>query len=360
MKEKQLIINGRTESVLYAGSGLGEFARKISGMPSSSIHVIADRNAIAPTESILPDFFKKISGGLPPICLEADERNKTLAEAERICRELEKRGADRDSLLVVAGGGITTDLAGFVASVYRRGVKAVFIPTTLLAQTDAAIGGKNGVNLGGHKNMIGTIRQPAAVYLCEDYIREMPPGLLMDGLSEMLKIFMITSPSDYEKVCGIFSDGFFPVKSDTGHFFELVYSAAKAKMDIVAEDQFEHGRRELLNLGHTFAHAVESVTGGAVSHGRAVAEGMLLAAKAGVVMGATSPDFLDKIENDFEKCGITGTKIEYGRPSDLLPHMLVDKKKHADGIHLIVPKALGDVAGVSVNKNGLEKILSLI
>ena len=120
MKEKQLIINGRTESVLYAGSGLGEFVRKISGMPSSSIHVIADRNAIAPTESILPDFFKRISSGLPPICLEADERNKTLAEAERICLELEKRGADRDSLLVVVGGGITTDLGGFVASVYRR------------------------------------------------------------------------------------------------------------------------------------------------------------------------------------------------------------------------------------------------
>ena len=127
------------------------------------------------------------------------------------------------------------------------------------------------------------------------------------------------------------------------------------------EDQFEHGRRELLNLGHTFAHAIECVTRGAVPHGRAVAEGIMLAARTGAIIGITDPAFSYRIENDFNTCGIVGEGWACGRtikPSGLLPVMLEDKKKHGDRIHLVIPKTLGDVVSVPVTEGELKKILS--
>lgn len=372
MKRKKLIVNGKTESVLYMDKGLGEFFGILSSVPRSSIIVVADRNAVAPTERIFPGFFQKITGShritgphqdCLPIILDATESGKTLDTVEELCRKFEQAGADRDSLIIAVGGGVTTDIVGFAASVYRRGVRAVFIPTTLLAQVDAAIGGKNGVNLDGYKNMIGTIRQPLFVFSATDYLLSMPPQLIVSGLPEMLKTFIIGSKEDYETACGIFS-GF---RADSGPekhpdletLSDLIFSAASIKTDIVSEDSFEHGRRELLNLGHTFAHAIETVTEGATAHGLAVAEGIAMAARAGEMLGITEAGFADKIEKDFAACRIRENgKIYGGNPTDLLPVMLDDKKMHADGLHLIVPVRLGKVVSVPVTESRLKKILS--
>lgn len=372
MKRKELIVSGKTESVLYMDKGLGEFFGILSSIPRSSVVVVADRNAVAPTERIFPGFFQKITGlhsdGLP-IILDATELGKTLDTVEDLCRKFEQAGADRDSLIIAVGGGVTTDIVGFAASVYRRGVRTVFIPTTLLSQVDAAIGGKNGVNLDGYKNMIGTIRQPISVFSATDYLLSMPPRLIVSGLPEMLKTFIIGSKEDYEAACGFFS-GF---RADSG--FEeyselekhpdletlsgLIFSAASIKTDIVSEDSFEHGRRELLNLGHTFAHAIETVTEGATTHGLAVAEGIVMAARAGEMLGITEAGFADKIEKDFAACCIReNRKIYDGSPADLLPVMLDDKKMRADVLHLIVPVRLGMVVSVPVTESRLKKILS--
>lgn len=366
MKRKELIVNGKTESVLYMDKGLGEFFGILSSVPRSSVVVVADRNAVAPTERIFPGFFQKITDphritgphqdGLLPIILDATESRKTLGTIEELCRKFEQAGADRDSLIIAVGGGITTDIVGFAASVYRRGLRAVFIPTTLLAQVDAAIGGKNGVNLDGYKNMIGTIRQPLFVFSATGYLLSMPPQLVVSGLSEMLKTFIIGSKEDYETACGIFGLEKHP---DQETLSDLIFSAASIKTDIVSEDSFEHGRRELLNLGHTFAHAIETVTEGATAHGLAVAEGIVMAARAGEMLGITEAGFADKIEKDFAECRIRENgKIYGGSPADLLPVMLDDKKMHADGLHLIVPVRLGKVVSVPVTESRLKKILS--
>lgn len=372
MKRKELIVNGKTESVLYMDKGLGEFFGILSSVPRSSVVVVADRNAVAPTERIFPGFFQKITGphritgphqdGLP-IILDATESGKTLGTVEELCRKFEQAGADRDSLIIAVGGGITTDIVGFAASVYRRGVRTVFIPTTLLAQVDAAIGGKNGVNLDGYKNMIGTIRQPLFVFSATDYLLSMPPRLIVSGLPEMLKTFIIGSKEDYEMACGIFSgfraDSGLEKHPDLETLSDLIFSAASIKTDIVSEDSFEHGRRELLNLGHTFAHAIETVTEGAAAHGLAVAEGIVMAARAGEMLGITEAGFADKIEKDFAACRIRENgKIYGGSPADLLPVMLDDKKMHTDGLHLIVPVRLGKVVSVPVTESRLKKILS--
>lgn len=379
MKRKGLIVNGKTESVLYMDKGLGEFFGILSSVPRSSVVVVADRNAVAPTERIFPGFFQKITDphritgphqdGLLPIILDATESRKTLGTIEELCRKFEQAGADRDSLIIAVGGGITTDIVGFAASVYRRGLRAVFIPTTLLAQVDAAIGGKNGVNLDGYKNMIGTIRQPLFVFSATGYLLSMPPQLIVSGLPELLKAFIIGSKEDYETACRIFS-GF---RADSGPekhsglekhpdletLSDLIFSAASIKTDIVSEDSFEHGRRELLNLGHTFAHAIETVTEGATAHGLAVAEGIVMAARAGEMLGITEAGFADKIEKDFAACRIRENGKIYGEsPADLLPVMLDDKKMHADGLHLIVPVRLGKVVSVPVTESRLKKILS--
>lgn len=358
MKEKDLIINDKLESVLYVADSPAELFDKLSGIDRSSMHVIMDNNAAVATETVLPGFREHLGSNGSLIRFDANEGNKTLSEAERICRKLEQAGADRDSLIVAVGGGITTDIAGFVASVYRRGVRTVFIPTTLLAQVDAAIGGKNGVNLDGRKNMIGTVRQPLAVFICPGYVSTLPRERFLSGLAEMLKIFMIVAPHLYEETCRLLSSSDSYGKTVGSRLLsDMVFFAASAKMDIVAQDQFGHGRRELLNLGHTFAHAIESVTRGAVPHGRAVAEGIFLASRTGALIGATAPSFSDKIESDFEKCGIRDGKIEYGGVAGLLPAMLSDKKKHGNRIDLIIPKSMGDVVRVPLTEDELKKIL---
>ena len=335
MKEKDLIINDKLESVLYVADSPAELFDKLSGIDRSSMHVIMDNNAAVATETVLPGFREHLGSNGSLIRFDANEGNKTLSEAERICRKLEQAGADRDSLIVAVGGGITTDIAGFVASVYRRGVRTVFIPTTLLAQVDAV-----------------------AVFMCPGYVSTLPRELFLSGLAEMLKIFMIVAPHLYEETCRLLSSSDSYGKTVGSRLLsDMVFFAASAKMDIVAQDQFGHGRRELLNLGHTFAHAIESVTRGAVPHGRAVAEGIFLASRTGALIGATAPSFSDKIESDFEKCGIRDGKIEYGGVAGLLPAMLSDKKKHGNRIDLIIPKSMGDVVRVPLTEDELKKIL---
>ena len=199
--------------------------------------------------------------------LEIPDRDdaKTLAVVEGIYRELDRRRVDRNDTIVGVGGGAATDLAGFVASTWLRGVEAVYVPTTLLGAVDAAIGGKTGVNREG-KNQVGTFRHPRRVVVSVDVLRSLPRALLVEGMAETLKAGLIGDA----RLAGIIEE-----HGLDAPLSEVVSRAARVKAEVVSDDFFETGRRAILNYGHTIGHAVETATG--IPHGHAVAVGMVAA-----------------------------------------------------------------------------------
>ena len=205
------------------------------------------------------------------LTLPAGEANKTRASKERIEDELIARRFGRDSVLIGFGGGVTTDLAGFVAATYLRGVPFVGVPTTLLAAVDASVGGKTGVNTPAGKNLIGAFRQPAAVLVDTGLFKTLPEAELRNGLAESVKM---AATSDPEHFAELEEAGSALLRADPDALARLVRRSVSVKAQIVREDEKEAGPREILNFGHTVGHAIEHATGYRMRHGFAVAVGM--------------------------------------------------------------------------------------
>lgn len=326
-------------------------ALEILPMPLQSV-----RERLADYESIFVVCDRRVSGlagrlGIPAAStkeIEANEGKKTLNSVLDIVRWLLDRGADRNAFLLGIGGGITTDLAGFAASVYKRGIRFGFLPTTLLAQVDAAVGGKNGVNLDGYKNMIGVIRQPEMTFLCPEVLASLPYAQLLEGAAEMLKTFLIdNSGGNYEKAVALFGhiheapELAAAVRAEKDLLQDLVAAAARIKAGIVERDPEEHGERRKLNLGHTFAHAIEKRSGGSVSHGNAVATGMLLAARLSENRGIAAPGLSARLKEDFRRCGLP-VDCPFPLP-ELSEAMAKDKKAEGGIIRFVLPAGIGEV-----------------
>ena len=269
----------------------------------------------------------------------ADERRKTMQTVEEVIQKLLELHADRDVLLLGVGGGITTDICGFVASIYKRGVACGLVPTTLLGMVDAAIGGKSGVNMLGYKNMVGSIRQPEFVVSSVEFLRTLSVAEVRQGLAEMLKAFLI-SGKHFEE-CGAFfaGSGVGEMLADGAKRDRLlgyIREAVAVKEAIVREDEREHGVRRLLNLGHTFGHALERCTG--MAHGDAVAIGMVCAAKC--VNGADT----QLITSVLQSCGLP-VEMPAGVSREALLEAMMQDKKRADGrCRVVVLEAVGRVA----------------
>lgn len=201
--------------------------------------------------------------GASEIVIKPGESQKTLQTAQRLWKTLLKQGADRHSILINFGGGVITDLGGFVASCYQRGIRFVNVPTTLLAMVDAAIGGKNGVDFGGCKNQIGTFAEPLEVMVSPVFLSTLPDRELLSGLAEMVKYGFIADPS----MLGVHQN----------NYEQYILRAGQIKREIVAQDYTDQGKRKILNFGHTLGHAFESFsynTPCPLTHGEAVAAGM--------------------------------------------------------------------------------------
>ncbi len=243
-----------------------------SGNPAARVVVLTQPGpvlevALAVTRRIEEDNARASAPPLDIHLLEVPDRDhaKTLAVVEGIYGELDRRRVDRHDTIVGVGGGATTDLAGFVASTWLRGVEAVYVPTTLLGAVDASIGGKTGVNREG-KNQIGVFRHPARVVVSVDVLRNLPRSLLVEGMAETLKAGLIGDPGLVELL---------EQRQLDASLQEVVPRAVQVKADVVGADFYETGTRAILNYGHTIGHAVETAAG--VPHGHAVAIGMVAA-----------------------------------------------------------------------------------
>ena len=267
--------------------------------------------------------------------IEAGESAKRMATVETLATKLLDAGADRDALLVGIGGGTTTDLTGLLAALYQRGVACALVPTTLLAQVDAAVGGKNGVNLEGYKNMLGTFREPEFVYICPPLAEGADDR---GGIAELLKTFLLCDPAAYARAVVHFSA---PVPRCAAERLALIRRAVEIKSAIVAEDFHDRNARHRLNLGHTFGHAIEKCSGGAVSHGEAVAMGIILAAETAVRLGKAEPALVERLKRDFTACGLP---VESSIPREaLIEAVAKDKKSREGAVRFVLPTAIGHV-----------------
>ena len=264
------------------------------------------------------------------------EESKTLETVAALYRALMECGTDRTSFITGIGGGIVTDIAGFAAATYMRGIGFGFVPTTLLAQVDASVGGKNGVNVDGYKNMVGTFAQPQFVICDVTLLRTLPDREFRAGLAEALKAGIIADP----ELFGLLErNGFDTLRRDETLLEEVVYRALRVKADIVARDEREAGDRRLLNLGHTLAHAIEKCCPSQLNHGEAVAVGTMMVARAAVRMGVLAGTECRRIE-----AALTGLGFSLDVPADisvLLSAVARDKKSSGEAVWLVLPEAIG-------------------
>ncbi len=333
MEEIQVVIGGRTASRVISADSIQALTPLLEAYPK--VYLVYDRNVAWVAQ--------EIAAACPPAgmkVLDASEKAKDMATVLDLCAWLLEAGADRKSLLLAVGGGITTDLAGFAACIYRRGIRFSFVPTTLLAQVDAAIGGKTGVNFLDFKNMLGVIRQPDFTFECAQVLRTLPRRDFLSGAAELLKTFLIDNTGNaYEKTVALLS-----APADSATLQTLIAAAAKVKAGIVSRDEQERGERRCLNLGHTFAHAIEHEARQAgldITHGEAVAVGILLAARLSEAMGLAPKGLAARLEADWTACGLpTSVPFDLGT---LTAAMTKDKKAEGDTIHFVLLSSIGQV-----------------
>lgn len=291
----------------------------------------------------------------------ASEEDKSLATVQAICSWLLQNGAPKSATLVAVGGGVTTDVVGLAGALYKRGMAVENVPTTLLAQVDAAIGGKTGANLDGVKNAIGTVTLPQKVHILAEPLKTLSARELKSGSAELIKTFLLFDPELYDKAIRLFSlvqgAGYTPEAVDAAlpQILELSQAAAKYKEKAVKKDLFDRDKRHLLNLGHTYGHAIEwwqntegglsSVTSGReitlanYTHGEAVAIGMVIAARLSEIDDIAEHGFAAKLAADLESCGLPTqlpTKVE-----NLFPAIENDKKIEGDKLDFVYLKAIG-------------------
>lgn len=365
---------------IYSGQKITDVTGYLKGYPD--VFVVADRQVESSAEQVVKAHEEqKIEGTLPHpsnlLLLDVSEENKSMSTVLEICKWLMDNGADRNALLLAIGGGITTDMSGFAASIYKRGIRFAYVPTTFLSQVDAAIGGKTGVNFENYKNILGVIRQPEFTYICPEVLGTLPYRDFLSGAAELLKTFIIDNiGNNYEKAVEVLSeihgsiDRKQAIASHLAEIEDLAAAAAKIKAGIVERDEFERGERRKLNLGHTFAHAIESVSMSrhydaefGVTHGEAVAMGMIMAAKASeryYNLASESPSrreniagqndtatseggesLSSRLARDFSRCGLP-TECPFP-PESLSGAMKKDKKAENGIVHFVLIRAIGDV-----------------
>ncbi len=275
------------------------------------------------------------------------EESKTLATVEKLYDRFLSLELDRTSFIVGIGGGIVTDVAGYAASTYLRGMPFGFVPTTLLGQVDAAIGGKNGVNFRGYKNLVGAIRQPEFVLCDMELLKTLPEAEVRNGLAEVVKHAAI-------------GDGalFSHLEQNAGDVLKLredvlektVYDSISVKAKIVSADEMEHGQRMKLNFGHTLGHAIESTQ--KLPHGAAVSIGMVAAAEMSVDRGLLEKKDLERLEALLKAFGLP-TRIK-GDKGAILDAIRKDKKRRGGKVHMALLEGIGTARTSEIWMDELE------
>lgn len=322
---------------------IGEYAAKSE--LSGKACIVSDSN-------VAPIYMEKVKKSLQKsgfsVCeyvFPAGEASKTAETFVDILNFLAENHLSRKDTLFALGGGVTGDLTGFSAATYMRGIKFVQIPTSLLAAVDSSVGGKTGIDLKAGKNLAGAFYQPHLVVFDPDVLKTLPEEYFSDGMAEVIKYAMIRG-RDIDRLI---------LEDVDKNLEEIITRCIEIKRDVVTEDEFESGVRQILNFGHTAGHAIEAEADYSLSHGRCVAIGMYIVTKAwenrGLCKEGTS-DILIKMLDKFS----LGIKCSYS-PKTLTERAKSDKKANGDSVNLVVPTSLGECDIVKISMNEFTSVL---
>ena len=345
-------------SILIGNNTLNLLTKKIRSLcpKTKKIALIIDAK--------IPNKFKRIiknklkNYDLLILSFSASEKNKSLNKVNFYLNKILSKNFNRSDLIIALGGGITGDVAGFVASIFKRGINFINIPTTLLAQVDSAIGGKTGVNSNQGKNLIGSFYQPKLVISDTSFLNSLPKKELICGYAEILKHSIIKDKKFFNWL-----------KKNTKNIFskkskELTYAikkSCKIKMSFVNKDVNEKGLRMILNFGHTFAHAIEvkNKYSKKITHGEAVLSGMILASRLSLIKKVCSINTIDEIKQIYDENNLSYTYKKYSNQNsvdNLIPFLKNDKKNNDDKINFILLKKIGQTALPNKYKISLKNL----
>jgi 3-dehydroquinate synthase len=313
-------------------------------------HYIPSEKVVIITDSEVGRFYQEAFPPFKTITIGTGEGVKTLDTVRYLYEHLIEAGADRSAFIVGIGGGILCDIVGFAASTYLRGVRFGFVATTLLSQVDASVGGKNGVNVGGYKNMAGVFNQPEFVICDLNLLRTLPEKEILSGFGEIVKHAALGDKAmfgyleeQYEKAASL----------DAEVISRLVYDSVVLKSSIVTRDEKEGGERRKLNFGHTLGHAIEKTTG--VSHGEAVSAGMVAASRLSVKKGLLSAEEAGRLEDLLKNLKLpTRFPLDRARVLDALAK---DKKRLGENIHFVLLQGIGNAVVQEMPITEIEPII---
>jgi len=306
---------------------VGENWESVTGLlPQRGVVIITDDNV----RRLYGDRFPKV----PLLTVSPGEGSKKLEVIEYLAEKLLEAGIDRTGFILAVGGGVVCDLAGFLASIYMRGIRCGYVSSSLLSQVDASTGGKNGVNLGGTKNILGNIRQPEFVICDPAMLLTLPEQEYLSGLAELIKTAVIGDKELFDLIDRSYKE---IMDRDCNLLTVLVAKSVNFKASVVSEDEKETGLRRILNFGHTYGHAVEMQK--SAKHGFAVASGMELATDFSFAKGFISLGEKDRIVNLLKRFGLLE---KHNIPDDQIDQLILhDKKKTGTDIHFVFTEGIG-------------------
>ncbi len=296
-----------------------------------------------------------LRGELTRIVLADGENLKNIRNYQKIIGVLIERGVERDSLVIYIGGGTVGDLAGYVASTYKRGTNFLAVPSTLLAQIDSSIGGKNGINFSGIKNVIGTFYNPSTVIVDTDFLKGGDTLKLRDGICEMIK-YGIIKDETILRILAKYDD--INSLSSGDDLIKLISKSIKIKGEIANRDFFDRtGERSILNFGHTIGHSIESATKNRISHGPAIATGMLVETYIGERMGITKAEIREEVRNQMNRFSIQQVSLRDIGVDNMLEYLKNDKKMSQGSITMSIPEDFGTHRNVKMTPENLRSHL---
>lgn len=314
---------------------------------------LRDRQIVMLIDQQVNKLYEEVFDGYDKIIVPQGEHSKRLALVDEIIEILVDLEFKKDSLLIGVGGGVVTDITGFVGSVYMRGISFGFLPTTLLAMCDAAIGGKNGVNAGGIKNLAGTIRQPEFVAVWPGFLKTLPEKEFCNGMAEVIKHALLDGNNFVDFLLSNAGD---ILNCEDKAIGEMIRRSSDFKLSVVEKDEFDNDTRHLLNFGHTIAHAIETDSG--LSHGESVSVGMNADVRIAKNLGMCDDEMVKLVHQLCESFHLP-TNIDF-QIEELMQKITGDKKGRHDHIRYVLPVAPGDFKIIKFTVNELKKQINKI
>lgn len=298
--------------------------------------IISDDKTLKIHGNTIAKFLNKNGIKTEIFSFEAGEKSKTLSTMEDLADEMISKGFNRKDAIISLGGGVVGDIAGFLASIFLRGIPFIQIPTTLLAMVDSAIGGKTGVDLKAGKNLIGTITQPKAVFVDINFLKTLPENQIRNGLGEVIKYGIIKDEKFFnyleKNLAKIFA-------LDEKVLIYIIEKSIAIKVNVVENDEKEAKNRMILNYGHTYGHALEKMSGYKLLHGYAISIGMIIANEMAIEKGLLKQNDADRIKSLFVKAGLP----VYTMKKPTIKDLMTDKKSDGKSINFILPTKIGEV-----------------